>query len=134
VAFEAYEYFPDFQGSERYFFNTCSPIYDEEGRIQGAVQAIVDVTEREQLGQELRKSEEKFRTLVEASLDGIVLHRDLKLLYVNQACLEMFGYDNPEDMLGRDLQALHPVSLPAGRAPAAGGACSGGIPAPGSLK
>jgi len=106
VAFEAYEYFPDFQGSERYFYNSCSPIYDEEGRIQGAVQAIVDVTEREQLAQELRESEEKFRTLVEASLDGIVLHRDLKLLYVNQACLEMFGYDKAEDMLGRDLTEL----------------------------
>jgi PAS domain S-box-containing protein len=106
VAFEAYEYFPDFRGSERYFYNTCSPIYDEAGRIQGAVQAIVDVTEREQLAQELRESEEKFRTLVEASLDGIVLHRDRKLLYVNRACLEMFGYDKPEDLLGRDLTEL----------------------------
>jgi PAS domain S-box-containing protein len=106
VAFEAHEYFPDFHGSERYFFNTCSPIYDEQRRIQGAVQAIVDVTEREQLAQELRESEEKFRTLVEASLDGIVLHRDLKLLYVNRACLEMFGYEQPGDMLGRDLAEL----------------------------
>jgi PAS domain S-box-containing protein len=106
VAFEAYEYFPDFRGSERYFYNTCSPIYDEEGRIQGAVQAIVDVTEREQLARELRESEEKFRTLVEASLDGIVLHRDLKLLYVNRASLQMFGYDQPEDLIGRDLSEL----------------------------
>jgi PAS domain S-box-containing protein len=106
VAFEAYEYFPDFHGSERYFYDTCSPIYDEEGQIQGAVQAIVDVTERELLAQELRESEKKFRTLVEASLDGIVLHRDLKLLYVNQACLEMFGYEKPQDMLGRDLAEL----------------------------
>jgi PAS domain S-box-containing protein len=106
VAFEAYEYFPDFHGSERYFYNTCSPIYDEAGHIQGAVQAIIDVTEREQLAQELRESEEKFRTLVEASLDGIVLHRDLKMLYVNRASLEMFGYAQPEDMLGRDLSEL----------------------------
>jgi len=106
VAFEAYEYFPDFHGSERYFYDTCSPIYDEKGHIQGAVQAIVDVTEREQLAQELRESEKKFRTLVEASLDGIVLHRDLKLLYVNQACLEMFDYDKSEDMLGRNLSEL----------------------------
>ena len=106
VAFEAYEYFPDFRGSERYFYNTCSPIYDEEGRIQGAVQAILDVTERERLAQELRESEEKFRTLVEASLDGIVLHRDLKLLYVNRASLEMFGYEKPEDLIGRDLSEL----------------------------
>jgi len=106
VAFESYEYFPDFHGSERYFYNTCSPIYDEEGRIQGAVQAIVDVTDRERLAQELGESEEKFRSLVEASLDGIVLHRDLKLLYVNRACLEMFRYDRPEDLLGRDLAEL----------------------------
>jgi len=106
VAFEAYEYFPDFRGSERYFYNTCSPICDEEGQIQGAVQTIIDVTEREQLAQELRESEEKFRTLVEASLDSIVLHRELKMLYVNQASLEMFGYEKPDDMIGRDLSEL----------------------------
>ncbi len=106
VAFEAYEYFPDFRGSERYFYNTCSPIYDEAGQIQGAVQAIIDLTEREQLARELRDSEEKFRTLVEASLDGIVLHRDLKLLYANRASRTMFGYDQPGDMIGRDLTEL----------------------------
>ncbi len=59
------------------------------------MQAILDITEREQLARELRDSEEKFRRLVETSLDGIVLHRDMKLLYVNRACLEMFGYDQP---------------------------------------
>jgi len=110
VAFEAYEYFPDFHGSERYFYNTSSLIYDERGQIQGAVQAILDVTERELLGRELKESEEKFRTLVEASLDGIVLHRDLKLLYVNQASQEMFGYDEPADMLGRHLSEF--IELP----------------------
>ncbi len=113
VAFEAYEYFPDFQGRERYFYNTSSPIYDEKGRIQGAVQAIVDLTDREQLARELKNSEEKFRQLVESSLDGIILHRDLKLVYVNQACMSMLGYDRPEEMLGRDLRQF--VELP-GRA------------------
>ena len=110
VAFEAYEYFPDFQGRERYFYNTSSPIYDEKGQIQGAVQAIVDLTEREQLARELKNSEEKFRQLVESSLDGIILHSDMKLVYVNQACMNMFGYENPQDMLGRDLR--HFVELP----------------------
>ena len=86
-AYEAYEYLPDFRGRERYLYHTASPIYDEEGRIQGAVQVILDMTEREQLSRELTDSEEKFRRLVETSLDGIVLHRDMKLLYVNRACL-----------------------------------------------
>ncbi|MEW6386654.1 MAG: PAS domain S-box protein [Thermodesulfobacteriota bacterium] len=102
-AFEAYEYFPNFRGRERYFYHTASPIADESGQILGAVQAIVDVTEREQLARELKDSEEKFRRLVENSLDGIVLHKDLQLLYTNRASLEMFGYQNPGEMLGRDL-------------------------------
>jgi PAS domain S-box-containing protein len=102
-AFEAYEYFPNFRGRERYLYHTASPIYDEEGRIQGAVQVILDMTKREQLSRELSDSEDKFRRLVETSLDGIVLHRDLKLLYVNRACLEMFHYREPEQMLNRSL-------------------------------
>jgi PAS domain S-box-containing protein len=102
-AYEAYEYFPNFRGRERYLYHTASPIYDEEGHIQGAVQAILDVTERQQLSRELKDSEEKFRRLVESSLDGIALHSNLKLVYVNRACLEMFDYQDPEEMLGRDL-------------------------------
>jgi PAS domain S-box-containing protein len=102
-AFEAYEYFPNFRGRERYLYHTASPIYDDEGRIQGAVQVILDMTKREQLARELSDSEEKFRRLVETSLDGIVLHRDMQLLYVNRACLEMFHYQEPEQMLNRSL-------------------------------
>ena len=102
-AYEAYEYFPNFRGRERYLYHTASPIYDDEGRIQGAVQVILDMTKREQLARELTDSEDKFRRLVETSLDGIVLHRNLKLLYVNRACLEMFHYQEPAQMLNRSL-------------------------------
>ncbi|OGP69137.1 MAG: hypothetical protein A2Z73_05615 [Deltaproteobacteria bacterium RBG_13_60_28] len=109
-AYEALEYFPDFRGRERYLYHTASPIYDDHGRIQGAVQAILDMTERQQLSRELEDSEEKFRRLVETSLDGITLHSALQLLYVNRACLEMFGYQDPGEMLGRRL--LHFVALP----------------------
>ena len=102
-AYEAFEHLPNFRGRERYFYHTASPIFDDHGRIQGAVQAILDMTERQQLSRELKDSEEKFRRLVEASLDGIALHSAMKLLYVNRACLEMFGYQDPGEMSGRDL-------------------------------
>jgi PAS domain S-box-containing protein len=102
-AFEAYEHFPNFRGRERFFYQTASPIYDEHGHIQGAVQVTLDVTEREQLARELKDSEEKFRRLVESSLDGIVLHSGMNLVYVNRACLEMFNYQEPEEMLGQSL-------------------------------
>jgi two-component system NtrC family sensor kinase len=109
-AYEALEYFPNFRGRERYFYHTASPIYDDHGRIQGAVQAILDMTVRQQLAKELEDSEEKFRRLVETSLDGIALHSALRLLYVNRACLKMFGYQDPGEMLGRRL--LHFIALP----------------------
>jgi PAS domain S-box-containing protein len=109
-AYEAFEYFPNFRGQERYFYLSASPIYDERGQIQGAVQTILDMTKREQLSRELQDSEEKFRRVVETSLDGIVLHRDLELLYVNRACLEIFNYPNPAEMLGRNL--LQYIDLP----------------------
>ncbi len=102
-AYEAYEYFPNFRGRERYLYHTASPIYDDEGRIQGAVQVILDMTKREQLARELTDSEDKFRRLVETSLDGIVLHSNMNLLYVNRACLEMFDYQDPQEMLNRSL-------------------------------
>ncbi|MEJ2670591.1 MAG: PAS domain S-box protein [Deltaproteobacteria bacterium] len=110
-AYEAYEHFANFRGQERYLYHTASPIYDEEGRIQGAVQVILDVTKREQLARDLTDSEVKFRRLVETSLDGIALHRDLQLLYVNRACLEMFNYQSPQQMLNRSLlQFIDPQS------------------------
>jgi PAS domain S-box-containing protein len=102
-AYEAYEHLPNFRGQERYLYHTASPIYDEAGHIQGAVQVILDVTKREQLARDLTDSEEKFRRLVETSLDGIVLHNNMKLLYVNRACLEMFNYQHPDEMLNHAL-------------------------------
>ena len=40
---------------------------------------------------------------METSLDGIVLHRDMNLLYVNRAALEMFDYQESKEMLARSL-------------------------------
>ncbi|MCL6620775.1 MAG: PAS domain S-box protein [Syntrophobacterales bacterium] len=110
VAYEAYEYFPDFRGRERSFYCTSSPIYGPEGQVLGAVQSIVDITEREQLARQLKESEEKYRLLAEASLDGILLHREGRILYANPAALEMFGCEASEEMLGREFTAF--LNLP----------------------
>ena len=110
VAYEAYEYFPDFRGRERSFYCTSSPIYGPEGQVLGAVQSIVDLTEREQLARRLKESEEKYRHLAEASLDGILLHREGTILYVNRAALEMFGCQAPEEMLGQDFTTFLELS------------------------
>ena len=133
-AYEAYEYFPNFRGRERYLYHTASPIYDDEGRIQGAVQVILDMTKREQLARELTDSEDKFRRLVETSLDGIVLHRNLKLLYVNRACLEMFDYQEPDADAEPIAAPVCGPPVPPGGGAVADAIAARGFHRPGSLK
>lgn len=47
------------------------------------------------LMEQLEHSEERFRHLVESSMQGIVVHRNFEVLYVNDAYLEMKGYTTP---------------------------------------
>ncbi|MBN2026893.1 MAG: PAS domain S-box protein [Actinobacteria bacterium] len=50
-----------------------SPLYDAEGEYMGALAMVADITERRRMEEELRESEEKFRSIVEQSSDGITL-------------------------------------------------------------
>jgi PAS domain S-box-containing protein len=46
-----------------------------------------------------RASETKFRMLAEGSIQGIVVHRDFRPLFVNQAYANIFGYGSPNEVL-----------------------------------
>lgn len=48
----------------------------------------------------LRESEEKYRTLIENSLDGIAVVHGKKIKLVNPALLKMFGFEREEEMIG----------------------------------
>ena len=56
-----------------------------------------DITQRRQVEEDLRESEEKFRAVFEESLDAIYIGRlDGSIVDVNEAWLEMFGYSREE--------------------------------------
>src|SRR5215475_8921123 len=61
---------------------------------------VVDITERTQAEEARRQSEAQFRHVVEGSIQGIMLHRNGKPIFANQAYAEIYGYDSPEDILG----------------------------------
>ncbi len=50
----------------------------------------------------LAESEARFRRLIETSAQGVVIHRDGKALFANQAVCRLFGYERPEDILALD--------------------------------
>jgi PAS domain S-box-containing protein len=60
---------------------------------------MIDITERKRAEEILRESEERFRTLIDSSSQGILVHRNLCVLYANQRFVEMFGYDSADEIL-----------------------------------
>ncbi|MGA2162347.1 MAG: PAS domain S-box protein [Methanoregula sp.] len=60
-----------------------------------------DVTDRKNAENALRESEEKFRTLVEYTLDGILILDPMgKILFANQAAGRLIGAENYREMIG----------------------------------
>jgi PAS domain S-box-containing protein len=66
---------------------------------------------RHKLEEELRESEERYRTAIEHSNDGVAITQEGKHVYVNHEFLEMFGYSDPEEILNKslaDAPHIHP--------------------------
>lgn len=77
------------------------PLRDTEGRIVGLVGANRDVSERRRTAEALRRSEERYREVVEAQTE--LVNRSLPdgtLTFVNEACARYFGR-RPEEMIGK---------------------------------
>ena len=75
------------------------PLRGEDGAIVGVVGVSTDVTEAKRSENELKESEERFRRLIETSLQGVYIHDKHRFLYVNHAFSELFGYESPQEVL-----------------------------------
>jgi diguanylate cyclase (GGDEF)-like protein/PAS domain S-box-containing protein len=76
----------------------------------GEIVAIYDdLTQRRQSEETLKESESLYRALVELSNDGIALVQGEKHIYVNQKMVDIFGYDQPDEIIGQPISLLiHP--------------------------
>ena len=82
---------------------------DDEGRVTGFISIITDITERKRAEEALRKSEEKYRTVVEISPDGIAVASKGRHVFANKSLAKMFGVSSPDELLGKPLMDyIHP--------------------------
>jgi PAS domain S-box-containing protein len=85
---------------------TSSPLKDSAGRIVAGIEVVRDITERKQIEEALRVSEESFRRIFEDGPLGMVLASpDYRILKANKAICGMLGSDEAE-LVGRGLQEI----------------------------
>ncbi|OYT72071.1 MAG: hypothetical protein CFK52_06135 [Chloracidobacterium sp. CP2_5A] len=67
---------------------------------------IQDVTEAKQLTERLRQREEWFHAILNATLDGIIVEDDQRIVYANQSVARLHGIESPEALIGQDFSLM----------------------------
>jgi PAS domain S-box-containing protein len=89
-------------GSVFHSDHIVSPLLDDHGKRIGWVSIISDITERKQAEAALRKRQEQYRMLLEASMDAVAITVGTICVYVNKRYAEMLGFSNSSELIGQD--------------------------------
>ena len=96
-------------GKGAYLSARASSLFDPAGNIVGAIESVRDITGQKRITKELQESEERYRTAIENSGDGVVMIKGEEHVYVNKKYLEIFGFDRADQVLGQHVAfVIHP--------------------------
>ncbi|MGA2677259.1 MAG: PAS domain S-box protein [Methanobacterium sp.] len=98
----------NFNGKNHSLWAKAVPLYNRNGKYNGAIESIRDITDRKKAEDALSKSEERFRAVAESAVDAIVT-TDLNgvILFCNYSLGIIFGYSK-EEIIGKNLTVLMP--------------------------
>ena len=91
-------------GQIRWIRNMCLLIFNEEGKLVGYDSIIRDVTSEVIAQETLKKSEARYRNIIESLIEGyfeIDLNGNIR--FANPALSEIFGFDDPKFLINKNL-------------------------------
>ncbi len=91
----------------RLWFVKGYPVFNDNNKISGVVEITRDITERKAAEQKLKKSEVKYRNILENMMEGYY-ETDLigNLVYVNGEYCKIMGYSK-EEVIGKNYRLLY---------------------------
>ncbi|MEI6332546.1 MAG: PAS domain S-box protein [Pseudanabaena sp. ELA645] len=90
-------------GEQRWVQTNKIPLRDAEGNVIGVMGTFQDISDRKLAEQALKQQ----LAAIEAAIDGIAILQDNSYIYANKSHLEIFGYDRPDELLGKSWTELY---------------------------
>lgn len=96
-------------GRVKYVHQQCETSYDEAGTPLCSVGTVQDITARKKVEDDLRESEERFRSLIQSVPVGLFVQIDDRFVYINPEALRLFGAESTDQLIGHHIvERLHP--------------------------
>jgi two-component system, cell cycle sensor histidine kinase and response regulator CckA len=104
-------YLPNiYNGKGMYAWLRASPLFNNKGKIIGAIESIRDITNQKTSEKKLIESEEKYRMVIDNSREGIIIAQDGVVKWANKKFLEKMEYTIEELQSNSFLDFIHPDS------------------------
>jgi PAS domain S-box-containing protein len=104
---------PELKPSATSYHKKCIPLSANpsfRGKVIGLLGTVLDISDRKSTELELLESEARFRTISEASFEGIVIHHNGQIIDGNQTLAEMTGYSIAELIGMQVVELVTPAS------------------------
>ncbi len=93
-------------GTEAWLDTNKIPLHDSSGAVVGVLGTYEDITERKRADEFLKRSERRYRSLVETITEGMsIVDFDENILFANSAACDILGYSR-EELIGMNLRQL----------------------------
>lgn len=87
---------PSVRGEERYLWTVARRLYDESGKVVGAIESLREITAWKQTVEALKKSESRHRLLFDNAKEAIVVVQHEYCQFANPQAETIFGFSEAE--------------------------------------